>query len=176
MAHKPWRAFEAEKVLAGAEAKAETFRYAAEAELANAKGFAHNRFKIELANRTVVSVLSELAEKGGRDECFAEYYTDSRALYARQEPDPLMHKHGYLGKPFNRVDAQLKVKGEARFAAEFKIENLAYAALVHSTIAKGRVAKIDASEAKRSAGVYNNHHARKYAENERAETRRCDRR
>ena len=63
-----------------------------------------------------------------------------------------MHKHGYLGKPFNRVDAQLKVKGEARFAAEFKIENLAYAALVHSTIAKGRAAKIDASEAKRVAG------------------------
>jgi xanthine dehydrogenase YagS FAD-binding subunit len=65
VAHKPWRAFEAERVLAGAEAKAETFRRAAEAELANAKGFAHNRFKIELAKRTVVSVLSELAEKGG---------------------------------------------------------------------------------------------------------------
>ena len=65
VAHKPWRAFEAEKVLAGAEAKPETFRRAAEAELANAKGFAHNRFKIELAKRTVVSVLSELAEKGG---------------------------------------------------------------------------------------------------------------
>lgn len=65
VAHKPWRAFQAEKVLAGAEAKPETFRRAAEAELANAKGFAHNRFKIELAKRTVVSVLSELAEKGG---------------------------------------------------------------------------------------------------------------
>jgi xanthine dehydrogenase YagS FAD-binding subunit len=65
VAHKPWRAFQAEKVLAGAEAKPETYRRAAEAELANAKGFAHNRFKIELAKRTVVSVLSELAEKGG---------------------------------------------------------------------------------------------------------------
>jgi xanthine dehydrogenase YagS FAD-binding subunit len=65
VAHKPWRAFDAEKILAGAEAKAETFRRAAEAELANAKGFAHNHFKIELAKRTVVSVLRELAEKGG---------------------------------------------------------------------------------------------------------------
>ncbi len=65
VAHKPWRAFEAETALAGAEAKAETFSRAAEAELANAKGFAHNRFKIELAKRTIVSVLSELAEKGG---------------------------------------------------------------------------------------------------------------
>jgi len=65
VAHKPWRAFEAETALAGVEAKAETFSRAAEAELANAKGFAHNRFKIELAKRTIVSVLSELAEKGG---------------------------------------------------------------------------------------------------------------
>jgi xanthine dehydrogenase YagS FAD-binding subunit len=64
VAHKPWRAFEAEKVLMGAEANAETFRRAAEAELANAKGYAHNSFKIELAKRTIVSVLSELAEKG----------------------------------------------------------------------------------------------------------------
>jgi xanthine dehydrogenase YagS FAD-binding subunit len=65
VAHKPWRAFEAEKVLGGAEAIEETFRRAAEAELANAKGFAHNGFKIELAKRTIVSVLSELTERGG---------------------------------------------------------------------------------------------------------------
>ena len=65
VAHKPWRALEAEKVLLAAEAKAETFRRAAEVELANSKGFAHNRFKIELAKRTIVSVLSELAENGG---------------------------------------------------------------------------------------------------------------
>lgn len=65
VAHKPWRAREAEKVLVGAEANAETFRRATEAELANAKGYAYNSFKIELAKRTIVSVLSELAEKGG---------------------------------------------------------------------------------------------------------------
>ena len=70
-----------------------------------------------------------------------------------KEPDPLMHKHGYVGKPFNRVDGQLKVKGEARFTAEFKIENLAYAALVYSTIAKGRAVRIDASEAKKVSGL-----------------------
>jgi xanthine dehydrogenase YagS FAD-binding subunit len=65
VAHKPWRAFEAEKVLAGAEAKTETFSRAAEAELANAKGYVHNNFKIGLAKRTIASVLSELTEKGG---------------------------------------------------------------------------------------------------------------
>jgi xanthine dehydrogenase YagR molybdenum-binding subunit len=69
-----------------------------------------------------------------------------------KEPDALMHKHGYVGKPFSRVDGQLKVRGEAHFAAEFKVENLLYAALVYSTIAKGRAAKIDASEAKKVPG------------------------
>jgi xanthine dehydrogenase YagS FAD-binding subunit len=65
VAHKPWRAFEAEKALAGAEANAETFRRAAEAELASAKGLAHNSFKIELAKRAIVSALSELTEERG---------------------------------------------------------------------------------------------------------------
>jgi len=70
-----------------------------------------------------------------------------------KEPDPLMHKHGYVGKPFSRVDGQLKVKGEAPFSAEIKLENLAYAALVYSTIAKGKITKIDWSEAKKADGV-----------------------
>ncbi len=70
-----------------------------------------------------------------------------------KEPDPLMHKHGHVGKPFSRVDGQLKVKGEAIFSAEFKIENIAYAALVYSTIAKGKITKIDASGAEKEAGV-----------------------
>jgi xanthine dehydrogenase YagS FAD-binding subunit len=66
VAHKPWRAFEAERVLAGTATTGETFRRAAEAELANAKGYAHNSFKIELAKRTIIGVLSELTEKGGK--------------------------------------------------------------------------------------------------------------
>ena len=65
IAHKPWRAFEAENFLTNAPATAENFRAAAELELKDAKGFGHNDFKIELAKRTIVSVLSELAEKGG---------------------------------------------------------------------------------------------------------------
>ena len=64
VAPKPWRAYEAEKVLAGADASWETFRRAADAELSQARGFRHNNFKIELAKRTIASVLSELAEVG----------------------------------------------------------------------------------------------------------------
>jgi len=64
VAHKPWRAYEAEGILRGAEATEDTFERAAEAELRNAKGFAHNAFKIELARRTIVSVLQHLASNG----------------------------------------------------------------------------------------------------------------
>ncbi|MCC6890081.1 MAG: xanthine dehydrogenase family protein molybdopterin-binding subunit [Hyphomicrobiales bacterium] len=67
--------------------------------------------------------------------------------------DPLIHKHGTIGKPISRVDGPLKVKGAATFTAEFQIENLAYAALVHSTIAKGRLTRIDYSKASALPGV-----------------------
>jgi xanthine dehydrogenase YagS FAD-binding subunit len=66
VAPKPWRAYEAETVLSGADASLETFRRAAEAELSHARGFRYNSFKIELAKRTIASVLSELAETGDR--------------------------------------------------------------------------------------------------------------
>ncbi len=64
VAHKPWRAFEAEKVLQNSEPTEENFRAAAEEELKSAKGFGYNNFKIELAKRTIVGALYELAENG----------------------------------------------------------------------------------------------------------------
>jgi xanthine dehydrogenase YagS FAD-binding subunit len=65
VAHKPWRAYEAERVLTGAPPTTEVFRRAADAELVHARAFAYNGFKIELAKRTMVSVLSELTEGRG---------------------------------------------------------------------------------------------------------------
>lgn len=61
VAHKPWRCFQAEEILTNAGATEENFRKAAESELKDAKGFAHNSFKIELGKRTIISVLKELA-------------------------------------------------------------------------------------------------------------------
>jgi xanthine dehydrogenase YagS FAD-binding subunit len=65
VATKPWRAYEAERVLTGAPATEETFRAAAEAELAGATGLPGNEFKIELARRTIVATLRELLVDGG---------------------------------------------------------------------------------------------------------------
>ena len=62
VALKPWRAWKAEAALRGQPATDESFRAAAEAELANAVPLEHNGFKIELGKRTITAVLSELAE------------------------------------------------------------------------------------------------------------------
>ena len=64
VAHKPWRAWKAEAALKGRPATAESFRAAAEAELADAAPLPDNAFKVELAKRTIVAVLGELMEMG----------------------------------------------------------------------------------------------------------------
>jgi xanthine dehydrogenase YagS FAD-binding subunit len=64
VAPKPWRATNAEQALMGEQATPFTFQRAAENELLDARGYGGNNFKIELAKRTVVSVLTELSEKG----------------------------------------------------------------------------------------------------------------
>jgi xanthine dehydrogenase YagS FAD-binding subunit len=61
VAHKPWRAWKAEQALRGGPATGDAFRAAARAELADARPLAHNAFKIELATRTIVAVLNEIA-------------------------------------------------------------------------------------------------------------------
>jgi len=62
VAHKPWRAMEAEKFLTGAQANKETFAAAAEAAVRGAVAQKHNAYKIELAKRAVVRLLDEVAK------------------------------------------------------------------------------------------------------------------
>lgn len=63
VAHKPWRALKAEEYLAGKPVTEESFSKAAALELEGAQAFRHNQFKIELARRTIVSVLGELTTR-----------------------------------------------------------------------------------------------------------------
>lgn len=64
-----------------------------------------------------------------------------------------MVKPGAIGQPFSRVDERLKVTGEATFAAEYKIANLAHGVLVLSRIARGTIKRIDTSAAEREPGI-----------------------
>ena len=61
VAHKPWRATTAEAALRGQAPTEAAFRAAAESELADAVALRDNGFKIELAKRVIVAVLTDLA-------------------------------------------------------------------------------------------------------------------
>jgi xanthine dehydrogenase YagS FAD-binding subunit len=61
VAHKPWRNTQAEAQLKGQPPSEATFTQAADLVLREAKGFAHNTFKIDLARRTIVRALSQAA-------------------------------------------------------------------------------------------------------------------
>jgi xanthine dehydrogenase YagS FAD-binding subunit len=62
VAHKPWRNREAESLLNGKAATKDNFQIVAEAIMRDAKGFAHNTFKIELAKRAIVRALKHAAQ------------------------------------------------------------------------------------------------------------------
>jgi len=61
IAHKPWRARAAEAALVDRPATEESFRAAAEAELAQARPLRDNAWKVELAREALVQTLVELA-------------------------------------------------------------------------------------------------------------------
>jgi xanthine dehydrogenase YagS FAD-binding subunit len=61
VAHKPWRNMAAEAALCGQTANLAAFAHAADLLLRDAKGFAHNAFKIELARRAIVRALTQAA-------------------------------------------------------------------------------------------------------------------
>ena len=58
-----------------------------------------------------------------------------------------------VGAPIDRVDGRLKVTGSAKYSAEVVLPDLAYAALVLSSIASGTVVALDLDAARRAPGV-----------------------
>ena len=122
---------QAEALLRGAEPpRGTTSGGSAEAILRDARGFGHNNFKIELARRAIVRALSRGRRRGGT---------------------PMTTAH--IGKPISRVDGRAKVTGEAKYAAEYHVPDLAYGWVVSSAIARGKIIAIDAAEALELPGV-----------------------
>jgi xanthine dehydrogenase YagR molybdenum-binding subunit len=58
-----------------------------------------------------------------------------------------------VGPGVDRVDGRLKVMGAARYPSDFTLPDLAYAALVRSTIAAGTIARLDTARATAAPGV-----------------------
>ncbi len=50
-----------------------------------------------------------------------------------------------VGTPIDRVDGRLKVTGQAQYTADMPLEHVAYAVMVTSTIAHGKITSIDTS-------------------------------
>lgn len=64
-----------------------------------------------------------------------------------------MINSNYTGRPTNRVDGPEKVTGKAKYAGEFHADGLLYGHMINSEIAKGRIQRIDTSEALKVPGV-----------------------
>jgi xanthine dehydrogenase YagR molybdenum-binding subunit len=60
---------------------------------------------------------------------------------------------GVIGQEVSRVDGPAKVTGSARYSGEIVLPDLAYAEIVGSWIASGRIISIDTAQAERADGV-----------------------
>jgi CO/xanthine dehydrogenase Mo-binding subunit len=58
-----------------------------------------------------------------------------------------------VGAPRNRIDGPAKVTGEVRYSADIALEGTMHAVFATSTVAAGRIARIDVAEAEQCAGV-----------------------
>ncbi|MEZ4736484.1 MAG: xanthine dehydrogenase family protein molybdopterin-binding subunit [Caldilineaceae bacterium] len=58
-----------------------------------------------------------------------------------------------MGEPAPRIDARLKVTGEARYPADLNFNNMAYGYLVTSAISRGRIVRFDLTAARAVPGV-----------------------
>jgi len=67
----------------------------------------------------------------------------------RAAPEPKAN----MGKPEPRLEAKLKVTGQARYASDMPVNNPAFAMLITSPIAKGRITAIDLTDARAVPGV-----------------------
>jgi xanthine dehydrogenase YagR molybdenum-binding subunit len=59
----------------------------------------------------------------------------------------------HIGEPVSRVDGRAKVTGGAKYAAEYSAPGLAHGVVVSSAAARGRITRIDATDALALPGV-----------------------
>ncbi|MER8384536.1 xanthine dehydrogenase family protein molybdopterin-binding subunit [Mesorhizobium sp. M0166] len=72
------------------------------------------------------------------------------ATHSRVKPRP---DAGIIGRPIDRIDGPLKVTGGATYAYENDLDGTAYGYILGASVAKGRIAEIDTTEAERAPAV-----------------------
>ena len=132
----PWRAREAEALLKGLKFDDGLAGRVAEAAFAGATAARAQR----LQDRS--------RQARGRPRA-AQGRNDGDLTMSTAAPEPKAN----MGQPVPRYDAVAKVTGRARYAADVPLANPAFAYLVTSAIAKGRVESFDLADAKKVRGV-----------------------
>ena len=61
--------------------------------------------------------------------------------------------NAYVGTPTSRLDGRAKVTGAAKYAGEFTADGLVHGFVVEATIPRGRITRLDTSEALKVTGV-----------------------
>lgn len=147
VSHRPYRARIAEEMLRGAPATDDSFRAAAEAELATAQTGPQNSYKVPQLRNTIAAVLAELTQDPRTRT------TNSRAPRDMPEKGDNLRFGGPGGDPRPRVDGPLKVTGTAPYAYEQPVDNPAYLYPLTAAIARGRIKSFDTAAAGSLPGV-----------------------
>jgi xanthine dehydrogenase YagR molybdenum-binding subunit len=105
----------------------------------------------DISRRDVLQGAAALGALGYGETAHAE--AGRPATPTQQGPRVSKPMTPYIGTATSRVDGRAKVTGAAKYAGEFNVPGLAHGSVVTSRIAKGRIARIDASDALRVAGV-----------------------
>ena len=77
----------------------------------------------------------------------------SLAMDEPVEQSLLDGSQGIIGRPLDRIDGPLKVSGQATYAAEYRLDDLAFGYLVEAPFGSGTVMRIDAEAARSMPGV-----------------------
>jgi xanthine dehydrogenase YagR molybdenum-binding subunit len=64
-----------------------------------------------------------------------------------------LNKENVIGRPIDRIDGKRKAAGAAPYPSDFDLPGQVHAALVSSTVAAGRITRIDRSQAEAAPGV-----------------------
>ena len=139
VAHKPWRKPEAEAALRGQPAKSDAFATSGRNTAARCQRLRAQR----LQDRPRAPRHSSHVDAGRK----------RHAANPVQQENPVSVMTSYIGTSTSRVDGRAKVTGAAQYAGEFKAPGLVYGSVVTSTIARGRIARIDTSQALAVEGV-----------------------
>ena len=105
----------------------------------------------DITRRSILPGAVVLGTVGWAGRAFAGDAPEA-AIAGQQEHQGNKSIGRYIGTPASRVDGRAKVTGTAKYAAEFKSPGLAHGSVVASTIAKGRILRIDTSQALRVPG------------------------